>query len=315
MNMGKNGTIYTLTLNPAYDVHATAEAISACHENLATVTSRDAAGKGVNISRALHSYGVPNTAVVVLGTENGEDFKRALEKAGLQCILLEQPGRIRENLTIHAVTQPETRISFTGFPVDEKLLGAVQNAMHIDENTVVTFTGRVPEGITMEAVKCFLRQLQAQGAKIVLDSRSFGAEDIFEVKPWLIKPNEEEIAMFFDCVVDTMEAAMEKAQIFAAKGVENTMVSLGKQGALLLSGGCCYIATPPKVEALSTIGAGDSSIAGFVAAAMVQKSSAECLRSAVAFGTGACLSEGTLPPRKEDIERILPLVQVEQKNC
>lgn len=304
--------IYTLTLSPAYDVHAAAQSVAACHENLATVTSREAGGKGVNISRALRGYGVPNTAVVVLGSENSEDFKRDLEKAGLTCTLLEQPGRIRENLTIHAAAQPETRISFTGFSVDEKLLETVKNAMQIDGNTVVTFTGRVPEGITMDAVKVFLHQLQEQGAKIVLDSRSFDARDIFDVRPWLIKPNQEEIAMFFGCPVETMEQALEQAGRFAAEGVVNTMVSLGGQGALLITDGQVYLAKPPKVQVRSTIGAGDSSIAGFVAAAMENRNGADRLRWAVAFGTSACLREGTLPPQKEDIDRILEQVTVTQ---
>lgn len=296
--------IYTLTLSPAYDVHAVAERITACHENLATVQSREAGGKGVNISRALRNYGVANTAVVVLGAENSGDFKQSLADLGLECILFEEPGRIRENLTIHCASDPETRISFTGFSVDAGILDKIRRAMDIDDNTVVTFTGRVPEGIPMDRVKTFLRDLQARGARVVLDSRSFGAEDIFDVKPWLIKPNQEEISMFFGCSVDTMEAALEKARIFAARGVENTMISLGGEGALLLTAGRAYVAKPPAVEALSTIGAGDSSIAGFVAASMAGKGPADCLRAAVAFGTGACLTEGTLPPEKADVDRV-----------
>ena len=94
--------IYTLTLSPAYDIHAVAEKIEACHENLATVSSRQAGGKGVNISRALQNYGVANTAVVVLGTENGAQFEQSLAQNKLNCHLIRQEGRIRENLTIHS---------------------------------------------------------------------------------------------------------------------------------------------------------------------------------------------------------------------
>lgn len=302
--------IYTLTLSPAYDVHAVSEKITACHENLATVQSREAGGKGVNISRALQSWGVTNRAVIVLGADNSGDFKKELKDSGLDCVLFEQAGRIRENLTIHCAGQPETRISFTGFSVDAQLLDKLRGAMQVDEDTVVTFTGRVPEGITMDAVKSFLKQLQARGARIVLDSRSFGPEDILEVKPWLIKPNQEEISMFFRCPVNTVESALEKAGYFACRGVENTMISLGEQGALLVSDGKAYLAKPPVIRALSTIGAGDSSIAGFVAAAAQGKTKRECLRTAVAFGTAACLTGGTLPPKTEDIDMILEQVKI-----
>lgn len=302
--------IYTLTLNPAYDVHAFAENFAPCHENLAEIQSREAGGKGVNISRALNNAQVPNTAVIVLGKENSGDFRQSLSLSGMNCILLEKEGRIRENLTLHCANAPETRISFTGFSVDGSILEEVGEKLQIDENIIVTFTGRVPAGVSMEKTKAFLNTLRQQGARIVLDSKSFSLEDIYEVQPWLIKPNQEEISEYFGCNVQTVEQAMEKAAAFASHGVANVMVSLGEQGALLISGGKAYAAKPPEVRAVSTIGAGDSSIAGFLAAAHMGCDTMECLRRAVAYGTAACLTAGTLPPLKEDAEAIAAQVNV-----
>ena len=300
--------IYTITLNPAYDVHAYTEQFSPFHENLATVTSREAGGKGVNLSRALQNGGTENTALVVLGKDNCAEFKAELKNAGLQTILLEKPGRIRENLTLHCASQPETRISFSGFAVDDSLLCEVAQLLQVDADTVITFTGRVASGMSMDRVKAFLKDLQVKGAKIVLDSKSFSMADIFEVAPWLIKPNQEEISEYLGCQIDTIDQAREKAQIFADHGITNVMVSLGEQGALLLNGGNCYIAKPPVIEAISTIGAGDSSLAGFIAAAKAGKDAAGCLQNAVTYGTAACLSEGFLPPTAEQIADIYPQV-------
>ena len=84
--------IYTLTLNPAYDVHASTEHFQPFHENLAQITSRETGGKGVNISRALVRGGTENTAVIVLGPDNAADFLQNLEKAGLNCLYLPMPG-------------------------------------------------------------------------------------------------------------------------------------------------------------------------------------------------------------------------------
>lgn len=296
--------IYTITLNPAYDVHAFAEAFAPFHENLAHISSRQAGGKGVNISRALCNNGIRNTAVVVLGRDNDGDFKAELKEAGIDAILLEKPGRIRENLTLHCADSPETRISFAGFAVDDRILEEVAQLLTVDSQTVITFTGRVASGMSMKKVKEFLLSLKQQGAKIVLDSKSFTLEDIYEVKPWLIKPNQEEISEYLNCTVNTVADAIEKAKTFAEHGVTNVMVSLGEKGALLLSGGKCYTAKPPVVEAVSTIGAGDSSIAGFIAAASMGEPPALRLKRAVAYGTAACLTEGTLPPMKEDVEDI-----------
>lgn len=302
--------IYTLTLNPAYDVHAFADTLSIHCENLAVVQSREAGGKGVNISRALHCGDIPNTALIVLGKENGDDFKNALK--GFDCIFLEQEGRIRENLTLHCTNEPETRISFTGFAVNDSLLDEVLLKLSVSTDTIITFTGRVPTGISIQSAKVFLKKLRNQGARIVLDSKSFTAEDIWEIQPWLIKPNQEEISAYLGCNVQTLEQALEKAKIFSLHGVTNTMVSLGEKGAILLSGGKAYVANCPPVQAVSTIGAGDSTIAGFLAATYEGKSIAQCLQTAVAYGTAACLTAGTLPPQKEDLKKIYEQVHVEE---
>ena len=189
--------IYTLTLNPAYDIHATTDLFLPCRENLAHVTSRDTGGKGVNISRALHSGGTQNTAVIVLGKENGGEFRQSLAEFGLNCLYFEKEGRIRENLTLHCAITGETRISFAGFTVDESILSEVERAMDVDGETFVTYTGRTPGGISMDSVKAFLRRLQDKGAKLVIDSKSFGLSDLLDVKSWLIKPNQEEISEYF----------------------------------------------------------------------------------------------------------------------
>lgn len=236
--------IYTLTLNPAYDVHAYTEQFAPFHENMANITSREAGGKGVNLSRALQSGGIENTAVIVLGKDNGQEFKEELLSAGMQTVLLEKPGRIRENLTLHCDHQPETRISFSGFPVDDSLLREIAALLDVDADTVVTFTGRVASGMSMDAVKAFLKDLRSKGARIVLDSKSFSLKDIFQVQPWLIKPNQEEISEYLGCEIANMEQAVEKSKIFADQGIANVMVSLGEQGALLFQGGMAIL--PPR---------------------------------------------------------------------
>jgi len=303
--------IYTLTLSPAYDVHAHAREFEAYHENIATVQTRDAGGKGLNISRALHNSGVDNTALIVLGRENSGDFKKELSRIGLNCVLFECDGRIRENLTLHCDTAPETRISFTGFRLDSKFLWDIRDRISADADTVVTFTGRVPDGISMTDVKAFLTGLKEMGSKIVVDSRSFTLKDLYDVKPWLIKPNQEEISQFFGCAVQGLEQTVEKARELASNGIENAMISLGGDGAVLVSHAGVFHATVPQISVVSTIGAGDSSIAGFLEAAGRGCTPQECLKTAVSFGTAACLTSGTMPPDKHEIQKIYRKVSIE----
>ena len=188
--------VITLTLCPAYDVHCYAEWFEPFTENLARVTSMEAGGKGVNISRALTANGVNNRAMVLLGRENGAEFLRGLEKSGLDTQILEVEGRIRENITLHTPGKPETRLSFYGFASDDGVLTRVGELLPEDmSDTVLTLTGRLPDGMTTGAAVQFLLDMKGRGAQVVLDSRSFGREDVLAVRPWLIKPNREEIAM------------------------------------------------------------------------------------------------------------------------
>lgn len=296
--------IITLTLSPAFDVHCRADALELYHENLATVTSRDAGGKGINISRALTANGVENTALVVLGEENAADFRRALAADKLCVREIVVAGRIRENITVHTDDLPETRISFTGFEADATLLSRVEEALSVDGETVITLTGRLPHGVEIKDVKSLLHRFQSAGARIVIDSRSFALADLVEARPWLIKPNEEEISAYLGRTVKSLEDALSAAQKLFDVGIANVMISMGEKGACLACADGQFIATPPRIAAVSTIGAGDSAIAGFLAATNARVDAADALRTAVAYGSAACLTEGTRPPRAGDVVQI-----------
>ena len=302
--------IYTLTLNPAYDVHAFAKSLALNCENLAEIESREAGGKGVNISRALCNGQIPNTAIIVLGKENGDEFKNAISY--MDHVLLEKEGRIRENLTFHHENGSETRISFSGFAVDDSILREVLDRIEAKDDTILTFTGRIPSGVSKEKAKEFLKDLQSMGVRIVLDSKSFTVEDIFEIKPWLIKPNQEEISEYLGCEIKTLSEVIEKAAVFTEHGITNTMVTLGEKGAALLTEEKVYMATCPAIEAISTIGAGDSTVAGFLAGTYAGYDAEGSLKTAVSYGTAACLTSGTLPPEKEDIDKIFTQICVSE---
>ncbi len=304
--------IVTLTLNPAFDVHCHTAHFEPFHENLAEITCRDAGGKGINISRALSVNGVDNLAFAVLGEENAADFERALAADSVKYLPMYVPGRIRENITLHADDSGETRISFTGFSANDTLIERVGDGILpcLDTDCIVTFTGRVTSGLSLDAVKSMLRQIKDKGAKLVIDSRSFSVDDLTELSPWLIKPNQEEISEYLSRKVEDFQEIVSAAQELHRLGIDNVMVSFGSKGALLVCSDGSFIAVPPKIEAISTIGAGDSSIAGFLSAAKDGKSAPEMLRTAVSYGTAACLTEGTRPPRSEDISHIFDKVSV-----
>lgn len=303
--------IITLTLGPAFDMHCHADSLTLDHENLVYMDLCQAGGKGVNISRALVNNGTDNLALLVLGQENADSFLRNLDADGVTYEAITVPGRIRENITIHTGNR-ETRISFPGFRVEPEVLPQVEEKLLnlADSGTVITMTGRVSEGMAVADVIVMLQKAAAKGAKIVVDSRSFALKDLKTVKPWLIKPNQEEISGYLGREIHTLEETVKEAAALHAAGIANVMISMGGDGALLVCSEGTFIAVPPRVDVKSTIGAGDSSIAGF--AACPSDRAADRLQWAVAYGTAACMAEGTLPPEPKDVEAILANIQLKK---
>ena len=303
--------IITLTLNPAFDVHCSCDNFKPYHESIAKVLSKDAGGKGVNVSRALIENGTDNLAVVVVGKENGVEFCKALEKDGMNVASIWVDGRIRENITLHEESNPETRISFEGFSCDSSILKDIQEKIgKVNSQTIVTFTGSIPKGIKVEEVLELLRSLRAQGAKIVIDSRSVSLADLISFKPWLIKPNKDEAEAYAKRKIQSVSDAIMIARRFYDKGINNVLLSLGGDGAVLAYKNGVLVATAPNVEICSTIGAGDSMIAGFIDGVSKGFDEVAVLKRAVAFGTAACKQEGTKPPNASDIQELEQMVHV-----
>lgn len=304
--------LITLTLNPAVDLHCQTDTFVPFHENLADITSRDLGGKGINISRALFTNGIFSVPIILIGKDSQAEFQEGLKTQIPVPKFFQANGRVRENITLHS-KEGETRISFRGFqaPADtlQKLSQYLQEFSL--EDSVITFTGSLPGGICKEEAISFLMEWKEKGAKLVIDSKSVTLEELLMIKPWLIKPNADEIQDYLGKKM-SVEMLAEEAKRLHQAGIENVMISLGEDGALLCCQETVYHAQVPVIEAKSTIGAGDSTIAGFLAAYQKNQKSREdeLLRLASAYGTAACLREGTLPPLGRDIEKVYKDIKI-----
>lgn len=302
--------VVTLTLNPAFDVHLRVDNLKIFKENYATEFIKQAGGKGVNISRALVGYGVCNTAFCVMGKDNSREFLNELKKDNVNCTPIIKDGRIRENITVHSL-DGETRISLQGLALDEEIFSELISAFtpYLNSDTVLTFTGRLPKGVsTLSAIE-FLKRLKEKGVRLIVDCNSFSADDLLDIKPFLIKPNEQEIEQLIGDGFSE-EDLIQNIKTFCEKGIENVVVSLGSNGFFYCGKDGMYKAEVPKITPVSTIGAGDSLVAGFVAGLVNNEQTEQILKLAASFGTAACLEEGTTPPKKEKIANILNQVKI-----
>ena len=137
-----------------------------------------------------------------------------------------------------------------------------------------------------------------------MDCNSFSKEDLSEIKPFLIKPNEEEITKLFDREITGREDTIKAALDLKNAGVLNVMITRGKDGLIFVGEEGTFDVKIPPIDSVSTIGAGDSLIAGFVSALTSKMDIINTLKIALAFGSAACLTEGTNPPRSKDITRL-----------
>lgn len=289
--------VITLTLNPAFDVYYTLERLLPGKEQRAEKTGRFIGGKGINTSRALSAFGVSNRAAVLIGRDGAQEFIGLAEKEGLNLIAVSAEGAVRENITLRTESGEETRISTDTALTDKEALESIFKKIKaaVSDGDILVFSGSLPLGADKSKVTDFLSGLS--NVKIALDSKSITEADIKKLRPWLIKPNEEEALAFGD----TYKTA---AAYLKELGCENVMISLGEKG-VFFSGREEFFIRAPKICAVSTVGAGDSMTAGFICEYLLNESERNCVRFAVAAGSAACEKEGTAPPDRNEVYRLL----------
>ncbi len=294
--------IITLTLNPAEDLHIYADGQSKGEK----VTSRHSGGKGVNLSRALHAYGVEHLTALAVGEDGSPEFLKSLYDFGLSVFSVEAKGNIRVNKNIHT-RNGEIVENGGGVTVDKEAVAEFEKAFLplANGDEYFAFSGSISPTSDKDAVFRFLLKLRDKGVKLILDSRSLSLEEIIFLHPHLIKPNQTEAENLTGLKITDINSAKSAALALSLMGVENVLLTLGEDGAILASGDVVYHAEVPKITPISTVGAGDSTIAGYLAARKGGLSAPETLRLAAAFGTAASLTEGSLPPLPGMIEEVL----------
>lgn len=298
--------IITITLNPAYDIHYEVPQFTMGKENYSTSRIIDAGGKGINISRALKMSGLHSKALIVMGEDNDQDFEAILQQEQIDYLKVPCPGSIRYNVTIHPDVGPETRISQDNFQLAPAKLGEVAAKLTelAEPGAVVAFAGRVPRGINLPTIKSLLQTIKDAGALLVLDSNTFSLEELIKIKPWLIKPNEQEISSLLGRDILDIQEAKKAAVEIHKLGIENVLISLGELGMVYAGADVTCAVKVPQISPLSTIGAGDSTLAGYIYGYVNKMTQLDILKNAAASGTAACLAPGTNPPNPRDIKVI-----------
>lgn len=303
--------IVTVTLNPAIDIHINMKKLIPGRENYITSLSRRAAGKGVNVARTLKVLRTEATAVVAAGGGNADSYFAELSQDGIRFLPHIVPGNIRENINIHEENGQETRINCDSFALNAKDLTTIYDRIQPDSDTIVALCGRLPLGISGKPFDSFFRKIKKTGAKTVLDSSSFSIAELAELKPWMIKPNLLEATKDVELPKHSKAYMLSLAQRLSDSGIEHVLISMGKEGGVYASHNTQFSITVPEIDALSEVGAGDSTVAGFISAYSQGLNIRNCLATAFACGSAACLTPGTEPPKLSNIRNLRLQITVE----
>ncbi|NVZ82265.1 1-phosphofructokinase [Pseudomonas yamanorum] len=251
--------ILSLTLNPALDLTVRLARLEPGEVNRSEAMITHAAGKGVNVAQVLADLGHQVTVGGFLGEDNPQAFEMLIARRGFTDAFIRVPGETRSNIKIAEQDGRVTDVNAPGPIVSEQAQQALleQLARIAPGYDAVVVAGSLPRGITPQWFRGLLQQLKNLGLKVALDTSGEALRAGLNAGPWLIKPNTEELA---EALGHSTDAIRELHQL----GVEHVVVSDGAAGVSWYSPGTALHATPPKVRVASTVGAGDSLLAGML---------------------------------------------------
>jgi 1-phosphofructokinase len=305
--------IITVTCNPALDRSLTVPQFTADAVNRATGSRLDPGGKGVNVSKVLSAMGANSIATGFLGGSAGNAIASALDALGIRHDFVRVAGETRTNLKIF---DPErltyTDINEPGDPVcaedisklEEKLLALAK------PGDIVLFAGSAPRGVPEHTTADWAKKLAARGVFVAADQDGAQLKAMLAAKPFLIKPNDAELKELLSLPDIELPTLVKAARSLVRDGIAHVAISLGSRGALFADGQGVLYAEGVRVDAVSTVGAGDALTAALLSALDRGLSREETAKLAVATATAKVTCPGSSPPSMEAIRRYHDLVIV-----
>lgn len=304
--------VATLTLNPAVDVTYEIGHLISNQKVRAKATRFDPGGNGVNVGRALKRLGVAASNFCVLAGETGLFLERLLGRHVDDPVYVWVEGETRINATIlEQETHTQYEVTGIGPLLSQAALGSLLerfvSRVGVGYGVV---TGSVPPGAPEDTYALFIHQIQSQGGRAVLDAHGGLLRRGIEAGPFLIKPNRYELEQLTGSSLADIQAVAAEARRIQQLGVAYVCVSLEEEGAVLAGPEGVYHAVPPRVSVRSSVGAGDSMVAGLVAGFIRKEPLGDILRLAVACSVGTVLQPGTELFDPDELPGLLAQVEV-----
>lgn len=308
--------ILTVTLNAAIDKRYVVEEYRPGQVNRVKECTYTPGGKGLNVAKALATAGAEVTATGLLGGCSGSYIEKALSAFAIRSDFYHLEAESRSCVNIwDEKNQRQTEFLEPGFTVTEREFEEFLAKFRemVKSASVVALSGSAPRGLPQDCYRQLVEICKEKGKKVILDTSGALLEKGMEAFPTMIKPNRDEIKMLTGKSCESMEEILEAAERLYEMGIETVAISLGSDGCVAAGKEGIYRAIVPKMDAVNTVGCGDTMIAGFALGMAENASLAETLRKASAISAASAMHEKTGMFRMEDMERILPQITIIQE--
>ncbi|MDE1515461.1 MAG: 1-phosphofructokinase [Vibrio sp.] len=286
--------VVTITLNPALDLTGSLSQLNVGSVSLVEQSALHAAGKGVNVAKVLSELGAEVTVTGFLGRDNQELFCQLFEQLGVKDQFIRIAGATRINVKLVEQQGTVSDINFPGITVTEDDIAAFEATLLrlAQDHDYFVLAGSLPQGISPQRCAGWIEQLHRMNKKVLFDSSRDALMAGLEAKPWLIKPNDEELSQWCGRELSTLSECQQAANQLAAKQIENIVISMGANGVMWLHQNQWLHAKPPKMHVVSTVGAGDTLVAGLCWGHMQNMEKQSLLRFATALSALAVTQVG-----------------------
>ncbi|ENM5787869.1 1-phosphofructokinase [Vibrio metoecus] len=304
--------VVTITLNPALDLTGSMDQLNVGSVSLVEHSSLHAAGKGVNVAKVLSELGADVTVTGFLGRDNQELFCQLFDQLGVHDEFIRIDGATRINVKLVEHNGAVSDINFPGITVTQADIDAFEATLLrlAQDHDYFVLAGSLPKGISPQHCAGWISQLRSMNKKVLFDSSREALMAGLEAKPWLIKPNDEELSQWCGKELTTLKECQQAASQLAQKEIENIVISMGANGVMWLNENEWLHAKPPKMQVVSTVGAGDTLVAGLCWGHMQHMEKDDLLRFATALSALAVTQVGVGISDKEQLNTLQQQIQV-----
>ena len=302
--------ILTITLNPCIDKSTKLDRLQPESKLRCTEVLNEPGGGGINVSKALKKLGTLSVALFPAGGHNGNMLCSLLEEEGIQFHSVDTKIETRENwIVLEESVNNQYRFTFPGRAVMEETIQPLLDQIRSFNPTFVVASGSMPPGLPDYFYGLIVKNASSMGAKCIIDTSGAALQALKGKHAFMIKPNISELNKMLNLEQLEKKDIADAAQQTVLDGyAEMIVVSMGADGAWLVTKDEKHFAAAPSAKKRSTVGAGDSMVAGMTFMLQQQRSLKEVISFGVACGTAATMNEGTKLFNKEDAEHLYKII-------